>query len=109
MTGKDYLKQIKKIDTQVRNKSVELKQLTELGLPAGDLLSSINCLHLKKREIIATIEELPEAEYDVLHKVYVQRWSLYEVAADRKVSYSLVTTIHGKALKRLDNMINAKE
>lgn len=108
MTGKDYLKQIKKIDTQIRNKNVELKQRKELELPTGALQANIDALDVKRQEIIETIEGLPEAEYDVLHKVYVQGETLYEVAADRDISYSLATTIHGRALKRLDIIINEK-
>ncbi len=106
MIAKEYLREIRKIDTQIKNKAVELKQLKELDLPSGDLVSSINCLHLKKRGIIETIEQLPEAEYDVLHKVYVQNETLYEVASERGISYSLATTIHGRALKRLESIIN---
>lgn len=109
MTGKEYLKQIKKIDTKIRNKTVELKQLKELELSCVDLAKNIDLLIWQRRHIIQTIEELPEAEYDVLHKVYVQGETLYEVASDRKISYSLATTIHGRALKRVEAIINANE
>ena len=109
MIAKELLKRIKKIDSQMRNKAVELSQTKANGLPVGDLTSCIESLYKERCEIIRTIEELPEAEYDVLHKVYVQGRTLYEVAADRKISYSLATTIHGRALKHLDSLINAKD
>lgn len=106
---KEYLKQIKKIDTQIRNKSFELKQLKENQLPAGQVLDEMAKLQGEKQAIIKMIEQLPEADYDVLHKIYVQYETLYEVAADRGISYSLATTIHGRALKKLEKIVNEKE
>lgn len=106
MTAKEYLKQIKKINTQIKNKTYELNELSESKLPCGATINEISKLDIEKREIIRTIERLPEAEYDVLHKVYVQDKTLYEVAADRGISYSLTATIHGRALKRLEDIMN---
>lgn len=107
MTAKEYLSQIKKINTQIRNKKYELKELQESGLNVRPVLEIMSKLDIEKRKIIGTIERLPEAEYDVLHKVYVQYLTLQEVAADRDISYSLAATIHGRALKRLESLINA--
>lgn len=106
MTAKEYLSQIRKINTQIQNKKYELKELQESGLPIGPVLETMSKLDIEKRKIINTIERLPEAEYDVLHKVYVQYRTLHEVAAGRDISYSLAATIHGRALKRLENLIN---
>lgn len=106
MNGKEYLLQIKKINTQIRNKSFELKELKECGLNIGPILETISRLDIEKQNIIKTIERLPEAEYDVLHKIYVQHLTLQEVADDRDISYSLAATIHGRALKRLESYIN---
>lgn len=103
---KDYLKQIKKIETQLKNKAFEAKQLRELGLPFGKTNDDITRLHIERAKIIKTIEQLPEEEYDVLHKVYVQHETLQEVAAGRYISYSLAATIHGRALKRLIKIID---
>ena len=105
MTAKEYLQQIKKFDTQLKNKAFEEKQLKDLGLPLGQVLEEKTELQIARAKIIKTIEQLPEAEYDVLHKIYVQYETLYEVAADRDISYSLATTIHGRALKKIDDMI----
>lgn len=110
MTAKEYLKQIKKIDTQMRNKGVEAKQLNGINTSlAGSVCMEIERLYRERASIIKTIELLPEAEYDVLHKVYVQYATLQEVATDRGISYSLTATIHGRALKRLQDLINSKE
>lgn len=107
LSAKDYLKQIKKIDTQIANKAFEMQTLLSQGLidMASIETQHIAALQSQKREIIAVIEQLPEAEYDVLHKVYVQDKTLQEVASDRNISYSLVTTIHGKALKMVEKLI----
>lgn len=103
---KEYLRQIKKVDTQIKNKNIEFKQCIELELPTETTLERIEELKTVRKAIIATIEQLPEAEYDILHRVYIQGETLYEVAAGRHTSYSLVTTIHGKALKRLGEILS---
>ena len=105
MGAKEYLRQIKKIETMLENKAFEEKRLKELELPIGKVLEEKTNLQIERAKIIKTIEQLPEAEYDVLYKIYVQNETLYEVAADRKISYSLVTTIHGRALKKIDDLI----
>lgn len=110
MSAKDtkaFLKRIKKIDTQAKNKNYELKQLKENQMPVGIVLDELSKLQNEKQKIIKMIEKLPEAEYDVLHQVYVQSKTLQEVAADRGISYSLVTVIHGRALTQLEMIINA--
>lgn len=106
MDAKAYLWQIKKIDTQLKNKAFEIKQLRELGAGASQAINDMSRLESERADIIKTIERLPEAEYDILHKVYVQYKSLKEVAVERDTSYSLVTTIHGRALKQLEKFIN---
>ena len=108
MTAKEYLQQIKKIDTMLKNKSFELKRLRDLELNTERVFGDMTELDNERAEIIKAIEQLPEAEYDVLYRVYVQGETLYEVAAARGESYSNVTTIHGKALKRLENIKNCK-
>lgn len=107
MTARDYLKQIKKIDTQLKNKTAEEKRAREIGLDVDDIAREKTELKKQRSDIIHSIEQLPEAEYDVLHRIYFQYETLYEVANERKISYSLATTIHGRALKRLENIINA--
>lgn len=106
MSAKEYLQQIKKIDTMLKNKSYELKRVRELELSAGRVLDDMAELDNERAQIIKAIEQLPEAEYDILYKVYAQGETLYEVAADRGESYSNVTTIHGKALRKIGEMIH---
>ena len=60
----------------------------------------------KRRELIATIEKLPVAEYDLLYRRYVQGKDLYTIADELGKSYSSVTTLHGRALANVQKIIN---
>lgn len=106
MSGKEYLKQIRKIDAKIKNKSFEQKQLEEIGADTGVIRFEIGELRKGRAEIIKNIEQMSEADYDVLHMIYVQGKTLQEVASERNISYSLATTIHGRALKRLEKLIS---
>lgn len=99
MEAQKYLLQIKKIDTLIRNKNIEVIQAAKLGVDASYIRNSIKQLQNDKQCIIDYIQQLPEAEYDVLHQRYVQGKAFCEIADNRDVSYSAVTTIHGRALK----------
>ena len=106
MKAKEYLSQIKKLDTQIKNKTFEKNQIEALGENTGAIKEEIEGLRRKKRKVIADMEKLNEAEYDVLHKHYVQGKTLKEIAALRDSSYSLITTIHGAALQKIEKIIN---
>lgn len=65
-----------------------------------------------KREIIATITKLNatnETYYNVLHKVYVQYFTLNEVADMYGKERSWIDTIHGRALKIVQRIIDERE
>lgn len=138
MKAKDYLKQVDKLDTIINNKLVERTQWKNiaLGITAqigGERVQSsgnqqkmagavdrvvdidaeinqlIDRLVDKKREITSTIEQLPATEYDVLHKLYIQRLTYYDVAQVYGKTYSWATTVHGRALKNLQRILNEKE
>ena len=68
--------------------------------------AEIAMLKEEKKAIVKTIEQLPPDEYDLLHKVYVQGKSLKEVQADHGMSYSWATTMHRKAKRDLEKLIN---
>ena len=61
-----------------------------------------------KKDILAVIERLSAAEYDIIHKIYVQHLNLYEVAAMSERSYSSITTLHGRALKSVQMIIDER-
>lgn len=62
----------------------------------------------EQQEIISIIEPLPEKEYRLLHGVYVQGKSLADIAEDFGRTYSWATTIHGVALKRVQDALDKK-
>ncbi|MGN0472229.1 MAG: hypothetical protein ACI4F8_05235 [Lachnospiraceae bacterium] len=81
----------------------------------------IDSLINTKKEVISTIEQLPPTEYDVLHKVYigiivsdddpkmVRYLSLEEVADMYKKSYPWATSVHGRALKHVQDILDERK
>lgn len=64
----------------------------------------------KKKEIIATIELLPKPiEYDMLHRLYIQKQTLQEVADHYHKEYGWATTNHGRAIQSLKKVLNRKK
>lgn len=61
-----------------------------------------------KKDVISVIEQLPAAEYDIIHKIYVQHIPLYEVSTMSDRSYSSITTLHGRALKSVQRILNER-
>lgn len=81
----------------------------------------IDSLIRKKKEVISTIEKLKPIEYDVLHKVYigiiipeenprtVRYLSLEEVAEMYQKSYPWATSVHGRALKHVQDILDERK
>ncbi len=136
--AKDYLKQVEKLDKMIKNKILEVKQWKAIATGSvtssndaervqssgnqqkmadavcryvaleAEIDSAIDKLIDTKKDVINTIEKLPATEYDVLHKVYIQYWTLEMVADDYKKSYAWATSVHGRALKMVQNILDAK-
>lgn len=138
MKAKDYLKQLQKLDKLIENKLAEKDQWRAIAtsttqqMSADRVQSSGNpqkmadavCKIIEieseidacvdrlvdiKKEVINTLERLNPTEYDLLHKVYVQYMTFDEVAGKKGKSYSWVTTVHGRALKNVQNMLDERE
>jgi DNA-directed RNA polymerase specialized sigma subunit len=138
MRAKEYLQQVRKLNSMIRNKLSEREQWQAVAygitspsmgervqsssnphkmqnaiINGLDVEQEINqCiieLQRKKQEIIATIEQLPEVEYDLLHRVYIQEMTLDEVAYERQRSKSWIATIHGLALKHLQELLDTEQ
>ena len=62
----------------------------------------------ERRNVINVIEQLNTVEYDLLHKMYVQYYTLYEIASMYKKTYSWATTIHGRALKNVQKILDER-
>ena len=132
------MQRIRKLNTMIRNKEAERLQWKQIAAGMGsfstgdrvqssgnphktadaiaayvDIEKEINAAIDKlidtKREVIAMIEQLPEAEYDLLHKVYVQYMSLKEAAYAMDKTYSWATSMHGIALKHVSELLDQIE
>jgi DNA-directed RNA polymerase specialized sigma subunit len=137
--AKPYLQQIEKIETLIRNKEAEIAQWRDVAsgvkssFPSGERVQSsgnkqkmadmvvryvdleremneqIDRLIDTRREIIAVLEQLDKTEYNLLHLVYVQYFTLKEAAAIMKRGYSWATTVHGTALKHVRDILDRRE
>lgn len=135
MKAKEYLKQLQKLDKLIENKLAEKEQWRAIATSTTQQMSAdrvqssgnpqkmadavckiieieaeinayIDSLVDTKKEVISTIERLNPTEYDLLHKVYVQYFTFEEVAAKKDKTYSWVTTVHGRALKNVQRMLD---
>ena len=133
MNARKFLERIGKIDRLIENKIAEKRQLLSIATGTtvqlkekvqtsgskqkmADAIDSyvdlenddIKKLVREKEEIISVIEGLKEIHYDVLHKLYVQKFTLYDVAEAHDKSYSWATSIHGRALQSLDKLLEER-
>ena len=127
--AKKYLMQIEKIDSMIENKKAEKEywqtvatgttmQLSEKVQTSSngekmtnavlkilkvqeELDECIVRLNNERKEIISVLEQLNAKEYDLLHKVYVQYFTLKEYMFMKHISYSSVTFLHGQALNNV--------
>lgn len=127
---KEYLNRAKKLEKMIANKTAEVEQWKSVatGVTAqlgnervqssgsqqkmadavgryidieNEIKKEINALYAARKNIISMIEKLNAEEYDILHKHYIQYMEFGEIADVLDRSYSLITTIHGKALRNL--------
>ena len=135
MKAKEFLLQIKKLDKMIENKMIEVQQWKDIASSttvslSGDRVQSshnphkiadaigryidieteikrdIDSLVKTKKEVIGVIEQLNATEYDILHKIYVQYLTFDEVSVACQHSRSWATTIHGRALKHVQNILD---
>lgn len=139
MEAKEYLLQVKKLDTMIKNKLIEKQQWKDiaLGITANmdgervqssgtkskmadalvkciDIETEINSLIDKlidtKKEVIAVIERLSSPlQYDVLHLHYIQFVTLQEIADKYGMSYDWAKQAHKRALKNVQRIRENKE
>ncbi len=137
MNAKDFLRQIKKLDRLIENKLIEIQRWKDIAnnttatLSGERVQSSGNpqkiadaiCRYIDlereinqdidklvdaKKDVISVIEQLNATEYDIIHKIYVQHLTLEDVADAYDRTYSWATTIHGRALKHVQNILNKR-
>lgn len=137
MKAKEFLSQLEKLDRLIENKLIEKEQWKSIATGTTAKMGSekvqssgsqqkmadavvkyveleteidqcIDRLIDTKKDVIAVIEQLHSTEYDVLHMVYVQHLTFFDVAEKYKMSYSWATTIHGRALKDVQRILDAR-
>lgn len=138
MDAKQFLRQLKKLDKMIENKLAEKARWKAIatGTTAqmgGEKVQSsgsqqkmadavcryvdiekeideqIDNLIDTRQDVISVIEKLNTTEYDILHKMYVQYMSLYDVADIYNKSYSWATTVHGRALKNVQAILDQRK
>lgn len=137
MRAKEYLLQIRKFDTLINNKQAEVDHWKAVACGTGawsdgervqssgnkqkmasavdryvdiqaEITADIDRFIDLKQEVIRTIEALPAAEYDLLHKVYVQGRTLDEVADHNEKSRRWADSVHGRALANLQRVLDER-
>lgn len=137
MKAKDYLQQVQKIDVIIKNKIIEKEQWMSMATSTtassdgervqssgsqqkmadavvryveleADIDRHINSLIDTKKDVIEVIEQLPAIEYDILHRVYIQYKDLNDVAAEYGKTYSWITTVHGRALQHVQDVLDER-
>ncbi len=133
-----FLERVELIDAIVHNKLIERQQWSDLAVSitanmGGEKVQSsgsqskmenavIRChdmeaeidravekLVREKREIVATLEELDSpSDYKLLHMRYIQYIELKDIAAKWDKDYTTITTYHGRALRNLQLILDAK-
>ena len=112
MDTKTYLNQIAVLNSVIRNKTEELKQLkgiTEIVDLENDISEMISQALERRRQITTEISNLQNKnQYDVLYKRYVLRkdWNL--ICVEMGYSFRNVMSIHGKALKSFEKLFGEK-
>ena len=137
--AQQLLESVEMIDAIVANKLIEQRQWKDiaLGITANmdgervqssgstskmadalakcidmesEIDSAVDKLIDKKREVLHIIEQLNSpTEYKVLHKRYIQFKALWQIAEDYDRDYGWVTTTHGRALKNVQAILDAKK
>ena len=134
MRAKEFLEQIEMLDKLIENRQADAQRWRDIAnnttvnmsgervqsSGSHDTIANAICTYLdiereeidglltKRKDIIGVIEKLPPIHYDLLHKVYVQHFTLKEVASMYDMSYNWATTTHGKALKEVQIIINKR-
>lgn len=129
--AEQYLDRIKKIDSMIKNKLRDYDRWVEVaeglgGTATGDRVQASRNLHrgsdaignyidieaeicsLKRERqgIIKTIEQLPSAEYELIYKLYVEDYTMKEIAYQKGKSYGWVKLKKKSALQLVQALID---
>ena len=133
MKATTYLDRIKKIDAMINNKMRDHARWVEIAEGLGgasdgervqssrnlhrgadaignyiDIEAEIRSLKRERQEIIETIERLPSAEYELVYRLYVQDYSMKEIAYQLGKSYEWVKMKKRRALQLVQALIDER-
>lgn len=75
----------------------------------GDILSQVQALAASQREVTGVLDQLTNpTEYKLLHQRYIQNIELKVIADNFGSDYTWATTTHGRALKSVQAVLDAK-
>lgn len=73
-----------------------------------EILNQVDRLAAKQKEVTQALERLDNPSfYKLLHLRYIQFKEFQAIADIFKVSYDAITTAHGRALKSLQDILDA--
>ncbi len=138
MKAREFLQQLKKLDKIIENKLAEKEQWKSIavGVTAQisdervqvsgnpqkmeyaivrfvdiekEIDSCIERLVYIKKDVISVIEQLSTREYDLLHKIYVQYYSIQEVTEMYGKSMSWAKGIHRSGLRKVQKILDERK
>ncbi len=138
MKAQEFLQQLKKLDKIIENKLVEKGQWqniatrTTVQLGKEKVQASANPQTMEsavvrfvdieteidvyidklidvKQDVISVIEQLNAREYDLLHKLYVQFYTMQEVVELYGNSMSWAKGIHRSGLRKVQKILDERE
>lgn len=72
-----------------------------------EIAAAVDKLIAEKKKVVRTIESLHSpTEYRILHMRYIQYISLADIAAKLNKEYTWVTTVHGRAVKHVQDLLS---
>lgn len=126
-----YLERIKKIDSMIRNKLRDYDRWVGVAEGLGgasdgervqssrnlhrgadaignyiDIEAEIRSLRRERQEIIETIERLPSTEYDLVYRLYVQDYTMKEIAYQLGKSYEWVKLKKRRSLQLVQALLD---
>lgn len=137
MRAIDFLLQLKKLDKMIENKLIEIEkwkaiatgttahlggervqssgnqQKTETAILKfveieEEIYRCIDDMISTKKDVITVLEQLNASEYDLLHKMYVQYFTLQEIAEINDKSISWAKTIHRRGIKNVQRILDRR-
>lgn len=137
ITAKEYLNQVRNLETKMKILKEEIDTLRELLVSTGavqqeervmssgaqDRMAETICkinekeeewnnlmreFALTRAEVIISIQKLNNSDYEqILYKKYCQGKKWEEIALDMNYSYQWVCKLHGRALLEIEKIINS--